>query len=150
MFSAFRRCREHSFEKFQTNSTIRYIGNPLIWIRVTEIISCEQSATFFPNYAYVPHIRQNHATFQHKQQFAKGAVNKLRLQDSGFFWPPTPLHLHFLWYEFLQKVDYFGPPGTYLPRFVNVVLWMTPNESQTTFLKLKKNTVKFRALGSLL
>ena len=24
MFSAFRRCREHSFEKFQTNSAIRY------------------------------------------------------------------------------------------------------------------------------
>ena len=42
-----------------------------------------------------------------------GGVHKLRLQDFGFFWPPTPLRLHFLWYERLQKVDIFGPP-TYL------------------------------------
>ena len=33
-----------------------------------------------------------------------GAVHKLHLQDSSFFWPPTLLRLHFLWYECLQKV----------------------------------------------
>ena len=42
-----------------------------------------------------------------------GGVHKLRLQDFGFFWPPTPLCLHFLWHESLQKVDIFGTP-TYL------------------------------------
>ena len=25
----------------------------------------------------------------------------------GFYWPPTPLCLHFLWYESLQKVNFF-------------------------------------------
>ena len=25
----------------------------------------------------------------------------------GFFWPPTPLRLHFPWYKSLQKVDFF-------------------------------------------
>ena len=25
----------------------------------------------------------------------------------GFFWPPTPLRLHFLWYKSLQKVNFF-------------------------------------------
>ena len=40
-------------------------------------------------------------------------VHKLRLQDFDFFWPPTPLRLHFLWYKRWQKADIFGPP-TYL------------------------------------
>ena len=61
MFSAFRRCREHSFEKFQINSTIRYIGNPLIWIRVCEIMSCEPA--FFPNRAYLDKIMQTFNIF---------------------------------------------------------------------------------------
>ena len=32
----------------------------------------------------------------------------------GFFWPPTPLCLHFLWYKSLQKVDFFDhlPPSS--------------------------------------
>ena len=32
----------------------------------------------------------------------------------GFFWPPSPLRLHFLWYESLQKVDFFDhlPPSS--------------------------------------
>ena len=48
-----------------------------------------------------------------KHDIVLGAVHKLRWQDFCFFWPPTPLRLHFLWYESLQKVDIFGPP-TYL------------------------------------
>ena len=63
MFSAFRRCREHSFEKFQTNSTIRYIGNPLIWIRVSEIVSWEQPASFFPNVHIFPKLDKTMQTF---------------------------------------------------------------------------------------
>ena len=42
-----------------------------------------------------------------------GVVHKLRWQDFGFFWPPTPLGWHFLWYERWQKVDIFGST-TYL------------------------------------
>ena len=32
----------------------------------------------------------------------------------GFFWSPTPLHLHFLWYNGLQKFDFFDhqPPSS--------------------------------------
>ena len=32
----------------------------------------------------------------------------------GFFWPPTPLRLHFLWYKCLQKVDFLDhlPPSS--------------------------------------
>ena len=32
----------------------------------------------------------------------------------GFFWPPTPLRLHFLWHKSLQKVDFFDhlPPSS--------------------------------------
>ena len=31
-----------------------------------------------------------------------------------FFWPPTPLRLHFLWYKSLQKVNFFDylPPSS--------------------------------------
>jgi hypothetical protein len=36
----------------------------------------------------------------------------------GFFWPPTPLRFHFLWYKSLQKVDFLT---TYPPPLVNVV-----------------------------
>ena len=50
--------------------------------------------------------------FLHKGLFTN-YVNKIL----AFFWPPTPLCWHFLWYECWQKVDIFGPP-TYL------VLWM--------------------------
>ena len=32
-------------------------------------------------------------------------VHKLRWQDFGFFWPPTPLCWHFLWYERCRNVD---------------------------------------------
>ena len=35
-----------------------------------------------------------------------------------FFWPPTPLRLHFLRYKSLQKVDFMT---TYPPTLVNVV-----------------------------
>ena len=37
----------------------------------------------------------------------------------GIFWPPIPLHLHFLWYKSLQKVDFFWPPTP--PPLANVV-----------------------------
>ena len=36
----------------------------------------------------------------------------------GFFWPPTPLHLHFLRYKSLQKVNFLT---IYPPSLVNVV-----------------------------
>ena len=36
-----------------------------------------------------------------------GGIHKLPLQDLFFFWPPTPLRLHFLWYKSLQKVNIF-------------------------------------------
>ena len=41
----------------------------------------------------------------------------------GFFWPPTPLRLHFLWYESLQKVNFFDhlPPSS-----CKRSLWTTP------------------------
>ena len=40
-----------------------------------------------------------------------------------FFWPPTPLRLHFLWYESLQKVNFFDhlPPSS-----CKRSLWTTP------------------------
>ena len=41
-----------------------------------------------------------------------------------FFWPPSPLRLHFLWYKSLQKVDFFDhlPPSS-----CKRSLWMPPN-----------------------
>ena len=33
------------------------------YTRVSEGISCEESAIFFANLAYIPHIRQNYSTF---------------------------------------------------------------------------------------
>ena len=45
--------------------------------------------------------------------FQLGVVHKLRWQDFGFFWPPTPLRWHLLQYERWQKVDILRPP-TYL------------------------------------
>ena len=46
--------------------------------------------------------------------FRLGGIHKLRLQDLGFFWPPTPLRLHFIWYKSLQKVNFFDhlPPSS--------------------------------------
>ena len=43
---------------------------------------------------------------------------------SGFFWPPTPLRLHFLWYKSLQKVNFFDhlPPSS-----CKRSLWTPPN-----------------------
>ena len=38
---------------------------------------------------------------------ALGVVHKLRLQNLALFLPPTPFRLHFLWYERLQKVNFF-------------------------------------------
>ena len=35
------------------------------------------------------------------------------LANFRFFWPPTLLRWHFLWYKCWQKLDFFGPP-TYL------------------------------------
>ena len=52
-------------------------------------------------------------------------VHKLRLQDFGFFWPPTPLRLHFLWYECLQKVDILDHLPT---ESCKHSLWTPPNE----------------------
>ena len=42
----------------------------------------------------------------------------------GFFWPPTPLCLHFLRYKSLQEVDFFDhlPPSS-----CKRSLWTTPN-----------------------
>ena len=45
--------------------------------------------------------------------FYLGVVHKLRWQDFGFSWPPTPLRWQFLSYKRWQKLDIFGPP-TYL------------------------------------
>ena len=41
-----------------------------------------------------------------------------------FFWPITPLRLHFLWYKSLQEVDFFDhlPPSS-----CKRSLWTTPN-----------------------
>ena len=43
-----------------------------------------------------------------------------------FFWPPTPLRLHFLWYKSLHKVDFFWPPTP--PPLVNVVCERPPSQ----------------------
>ena len=53
-----------------------------------------------------------------------GGVHKLPLQDLSFFWPPTPLRLHFLWYKSLQKVNFFDhlPPSS-----CKRSLWTAPN-----------------------
>jgi len=41
----------------------------------------------------------------------------------GFFWPPTPLRLHFLWNKSLQKLNFFDQlPLSSCKRS----LWMTP------------------------
>ena len=40
-----------------------------------------------------------------------------------FFWPPTPLRLHFLWYKSLQKVGFLT---TYPPSSCKRSLWMAP------------------------
>ena len=44
----------------------------------------------------------------------------------GFFWPPTPLRLHFLWYKSLQKVNFFDhlPPSS-----CKRSLWTAPKNS---------------------
>ena len=41
----------------------------------------------------------------------------------GFFWPPTPLCLHFLWYKSLQQVVFFT---TYPPPPCKRNLWTAP------------------------
>ena len=52
--------------------------------------------------------------FSTNQSLLFGGVQKLRWHVFGFFWPPTHLRLHFLWYESLQKVDFFDhlPPSS--------------------------------------
>ena len=52
-----------------------------------------------------------------------GCVHKLRRQDFGFFWPPTPLRWHFLWYECWQKWTFLDHlPTSSCKRS----LWTTP------------------------
>ena len=43
-----------------------------------------------------------------------------------FFWPPTPLCLHFLWYKSSQKIDFFDhlPPSS-----CKRSLWTTPKQT---------------------
>ena len=45
-----------------------------------------------------------------------GVVHKLRWQDLCFFWPPTPLCWHILWYERWQKVHCNPVQGQYRAR----------------------------------
>ena len=55
-----------------------------------------------------------------------GWVHKLRWQDFSFFWPPTLLRWHFLWYTSWQKVEIIGLP-TYLPTSsCKRILWTPP------------------------
>ena len=44
------------------------------------------------------------------------------------FWPPTPMHWHFVWYNRWQKSEIFWT--TYLPRLVNVVCERTLNKNK--------------------
>ena len=63
-----------------------------------------------------------------------GGVHKLRLSTRfGFFWPPTPLRLHFVWYKSLQKVNLFDhlPPSS-----CKSSLWTTPYLNHTVFIRL--------------
>ena len=43
---------------------MRHLHHPK-WVtpRISERMSCEESAISFENIAYIPHIRQNHSTF---------------------------------------------------------------------------------------
>ena len=53
-----------------------------------------------------------------------GGIHKLStFTRFGFFLPPNPLRLHFLWYKSLQKVDFFYhlPPSS-----CKRSLWMAP------------------------
>ena len=74
----------------------------------------------------VPFISQMKSSY-HESTFATQkltCVFKVRGRSQttftkfGFFWPPTPLRLHFIWYESLQKVNFLI---TYPPPLVNVV-----------------------------
>ena len=73
----------------------------------------------------------------------------------GFFWPPTPLRLHFLWYKSFKKVDFFHhlPPSS-----CKGSLWTAPNFKSTgifcqMFVALLKNLNcirLFRKIGDYL
>ena len=51
---------------------------------------------------------------KHKLCFCLRGRSQTTFTRFGFFWPPTPLRLHFLWYKSLQKVDFFDhlPPSS--------------------------------------
>ena len=51
----------------------------------------------------------------------------------GFFGPPTPLRLHFIWYKSLQKVDFFT---TYPPPLVNVFCERPPIVNDPNYVAL--------------
>ncbi len=52
----------------------------------------------------------------------------------GFFWPPTPLRLHFLWYKSLQKVNFFDhlPPSS-----CKHSLWKAPKRKTLGFYSVE-------------
>ena len=83
---------------------LKYFMKDNFWFLV---LCCGQQTS-----SYVEVVKiWNNTKSKHKNE-PLGAVHKLS-QDFGFFWPPTSLHWHFLWYKCWQKVDIFGPP-TYL------------------------------------
>ena len=70
----------------------------------------KKSKQMDPNWYHYPLMTYLTTIWGRSQTTFTNYVHKLRWQNFGFFWPPTPLSWHFLWYERWQKVDIFGPP----------------------------------------
>ena len=71
---------------------------------------------------------------------------------SGFFWPPTSLRLHFLWYKCLQKVKFFDqlPPSSckrslWTPPYSLLCLWWL-YRSQSSYDMLKLDSQIFTGI----
>ena len=76
-------------------------------------------------------------------KFAVRGQSQTTFTKFGSFWPPTPLGLHFLWYESLQKVNFFDhlPPssckrGLWTPPKSKFFLTSTNRASKCTYLEI--------------
>ncbi len=92
-----------------------YCGSELCWLMSTTQQSKLRCTTW-------GHLREPFE-FCRIHFFLRGRSQTM-FTKFGFFWPPTPLRLHFLWYESLQKVDFFDhlPPCS-----CKHSLWTPPN-----------------------
>ena len=90
-----------------------------------KIIKCKKGSKVckrccYKKYEQVPRLQFNN-------YYRKGlrGLSHTTFTRFGFFWPPTPLRLHFLWYKSLQKVHFFD----HLPPFsCKRSLWTSPKQ----------------------